>query len=557
MPSRIKYIFLLLCFGFLAILGKLFYWQVIERKFLFKLAQNQYLGFREIPASRGKIITSDQYPLVLNQLSYNLYANPNIIKNKPEELVEKLNTITGKKIQNWHLLGKKGLYWVPLLNDIDETVKNNIEVLNIEGFDFEEKNNRFYPEASMAAQIVGFVGTNDKGQEKGYFGIEGYYDKELRGKSGIRYYDRDALGRPIVEGKNFEEKAISGRNLKLNLNRLLQYLVEKDLEKGIIETGAISGWAIVANLQDGAILAASSFPAFSPQNYNNYDSNLYQNPLISSVFEPGSIFKTVTMACAIENKAVNFDEKCTRCDGPRNILDYQIKTWNDKYFPNSSMTDIIVHSDNVGMVYVIEKLGEKRFLDCLGSFGFSQLTGIDLQGEISAEIKPLKEWSRIDLATASFGQGLAVTPIQILSAISTIANKGERYRPFVVQNISDEGKEIPVKPQKKNQAISPRTAELVKEMMVQAVEKNNVRKLAPAGFKIAGKSGTAQVPVKGGYDPSKTIASFIGFFPVEKPKFAILVTLKEPKSSPWAESTAAPIWFKIVKNIIRLWKIKP
>jgi cell division protein FtsI/penicillin-binding protein 2 len=209
------------------------------------------------------------------------------------------------------------------------------------------------------------------------------------------------------------------------------------------------------------------------------------------------------------------------------------------------------------MTYVSEKMGLNRFYDYLKKFGIGERTGIDLQGEIAPPLREKKNWREIDLATASFGQGIAVTPIQILTAVSAIANGGTLYQPQVVKKIFEDSGSITINPVVRGKPISSNTAKAVTEMMVAMVENNNTRNYRPEGYRIAGKSGTAQIPVVGKYDPTKTNTSFIGFAPADNPRFSMLVTLREPKSSQWAEATAAPIWFDIAKEIFRLWEIPP
>jgi cell division protein FtsI/penicillin-binding protein 2 len=209
------------------------------------------------------------------------------------------------------------------------------------------------------------------------------------------------------------------------------------------------------------------------------------------------------------------------------------------------------------MVYVGEKLGLSRFYDYLKRFGLGEKTGIDLQGEVVPPLRERKNWYEVDLATATFGQGIAVTPIQMLSAVSAIANGGKLYQPQVVSKIFEEGRTIMIEPIKRGNPISPATAKAVTGMMVEAVEKGEAKWARPKGYQIAGKTGTAQIPIAGHYDPEKTIASFVGFAPVDKPRFVMLVSLSEPKTSPWGSETAAPLWFEIAKEIFRLWGIQP
>lgn len=556
MPSRIKIIFWVVLAVFLLVLGKLFYWQVIKRQYLLVLAGNQYGGYKKILAPRGRIYSDDNFPIVTNQVFFDLYVNPKEIKKKPEELVEELSSLTLINNLNWEMLNNKDLYWMPLAKGMTEKNKRQIEDAGISGFSFEEKFQRYYPEASMAARLLGFVGADKSEDEKGYFGLEGYYNNELKSKPGMVYFEQNALGEPILDGKIREEKPIPGRDLRTSINRVLQYQVENSLKQALESTGAVEGWVLIMGVKSGEIIASASLPSYSPVNFYEYQTEIFRDPVVSSVFEPGSIFKVITMACAIESGAVKQDDICTKCNGPRTISDYQIKTWNEKYYPDSTMTDIIVHSDNVGMVFVIEKLGAPKFINCVKKFGFGSQTGIDLQGEISGSIKTLKEMSDVDLATSSFGQGIAVSPIQILNGVNAIANKGEIVQPNIVKSIIEAGKEIEIETKNKRRVISADTALEITKMMISAVENSNVKKLAGFKFKIAGKSGTAQIPVEGHYDPNKTIASYVGFFPADNPRFSMLVTLKEPKSSIWAEGTAAPLWFNIAHTISRNWQLE-
>lgn len=547
--------FFLICF--LAIAGKLFYWQVINRKYLFALADNQYQVSLEIPASRGKIFSSDNFPLVLNQKSYVLFADPRELKISPNDLVQEIKSIVKKEEFDLEAIANKNLRRLALVKNLDSQAKEEIERLKIEGLDFEEKERRFYPESSMSAQMLGFVGEDEKKGEKGYFGLEGYYDKEIKGKPGSRFFEQDALGRPVPLSEELIERPISGRNLVLNLNRPLQFLVEKHLQEGIKKYSAASGLVVIMDPKSGGILAMASFPNYDPLVYYLFNSELYRNPVISSSFEPGSIFKVIVMAAGIDSKAINVNETCSICNGPKKIGEYTIKTWNEKYFSNSSMTDILVHSDNVGMVYVGQKLGIEKLYDYLKKFGFGRSTGIDLQGEIAPILRDKKDWREIDLATASFGQGIAVTPIQMLAAVSVIANKGELYRPQVVNKVFEDARVEEIRPIKKEKPISPETARVITEMMIQAVERGEAKWARPKAYRIAGKTGTAQIPIAGHYDPEKTVASFVGFAPADNPAFAMLVALTEPKTSPWGSETAAPLWFDIARDIFRLWKVPP
>ncbi|PJC76076.1 hypothetical protein CO010_03655 [Candidatus Shapirobacteria bacterium CG_4_8_14_3_um_filter_39_11] len=555
--TKTRLVLILLIGGFAAVLGKLLYWQIFQQKKIKLLATEQYQHFQKTNTERGKILASDNYPLVMNQNSYLLFADPSRLQISPDQLLTSLEKYLGKNDINKDLLSDKKNFWVPLKENVSEEERGKIQNLGIVGLNFEIKESRYYPEASMSAQFLGFVGKDESGQAKGYFGLEGYYDKELTGKEGSFFYEKDALGKPLPIGNIKVEKLIAGRDLILNIDRGMQFLIEKKLKEGIEKYGAVSGTVLVLDPKNGAVLSMASFPSYDPSVYYSFDQEIFRNPVISSIFEPGSIFKVLVMAAAIDSRSVAENEQCGFCDGPKTIADYTIKTWNEKYYPDSTMTDILVHSDNVGMVYVSEKIGIECLLNYLGKFGLTDKTNIDLQGEVSSKVKPVNLWLPIDLATASFGQGIAFTPVQILTAVSAIANNGETYEPQMVQKIQENGKTIEIKPVKKGRPISEKTANIIKKMMVEAVEKGEAKWAKPPGYTIAGKTGTAQIPIEGHYDPEKTIASFIGFGPVDNPSFAMLVTLNEPKTSPWGSETAAPLWFSIAKDIFRIKKIAP
>lgn len=555
MERRIRLLVFFFAICFLAIVGKLFYWQVINREYLLALADNQHLVSLGIPATRGKIFSSDNFPLVLNQKSYTLFIDPQELNVSPDVLVQAIKPIVKKEKFDLSAIANKNLRRLALAKNLDNQPKEELEKLEIKGLDLEEKEKRFYPEASMSAHLLGFVGEDEKGEGKGYFGLEGYYNYEIEGKRGGRSFEQDALGRPVPLGEESIEKPIPGRSLLLNLDRPLQFLVEKHLQAGIEKYSASSGLVVIMDPKSGGVLSMASFPTYDQSAYYLYDAELYRNPVISSSFEPGSIFKVIVMAAGIDSGKIKADDICDVCWGPKKIGEYTIKTWNEKYYPNSSVTDIIIHSDNVGMVYIGQKLGFENLYGYLKNFGFGERTGIDLQGEITPALRDKKDWREIDLATASFGQGIAATPIQILAAVSAIANKGELYQPQVVDKILEDSQVVEIKPIKKGRVISAKTAEIVTEMMVQAVEKGEAKWARPQNWRIAGKTGTAQIPIAGHYDPEKTIASFIGFAPVENPAFVMLVALREPKTSPWGSETAAPLWFEIAKDIFKLWGV--
>jgi cell division protein FtsI/penicillin-binding protein 2 len=237
---------------------------------------------------------------------------------------------------------------------------------------------------------------------------------------------------------------------------------------------------------------------------------------------------------------------------------YSLETWDNKYFPNTNMIDVIQHSDNTGMVFVAQKLGVDRMINYLGKFGIGDNTGIDLQGEVSVELKPSNEWYAVDLATTGFGQGISVTPIELLDATAAIANDGVRMEPQVVGAVQDaQGNMVKIQPKVLDTPISVGTAKVMTEIMVNAVNKGEASWARLKGYSIAGKTGTASIPVSGHYDPTQTIASFVGFAPSDNPKFVVLVILNRPTASIYGADTAAPIFFDITKSLLSYYGIPP
>jgi len=285
---------------------------------------------------------------------------------------------------------------------------------------------------------------------------------------------------------------------------------------------------------------------------------LYKNPFISNQFEPGSTFKPLVMASGLDAGVVKPTTKCTICDKPVTIGEYDIKTWNNQYNKDATMIDVIQHSDNTGMVFVGKKLGLSRLLSYLGKFGIGQPTNIDLQGEVAPPIKPEEDWYPIDAATATFGQGITVTPIELLMGFAAIANDGKRVEPHLVsQIITPDNKHLDIPTKVVDTPISGKTAKIMTEILVNAVEKGEAKWTKLDGYRVAGKTGTAQIPIAGHYDAHKTIASFIGFAPADDPKFVMLVVMDRPTTSIYGAETAAPVFFHIAKDLLAYYDITP
>src|SRR3989338_8702686 len=488
---------------YLLIIAKLFHLQILNSA----STDTTYLKTNRIPPERGKIYDRNSQPLAVNKPSFLLYAEPKKIPSV-DEFVSKIDSVLQLGVASLSAKIDKTKDWVAIKGGLDKEQKQKLLDLGLKAIGFEDGYQRYYPESSLSAHLLGFVGKDFQGEDVGYFGVEGYYNRDLAGLPGIIKSDRDILGRPILIGTQQKLDPENGRDLYLTIDKSVQEMAKRKLQAGIESYQAKEGCVLITNPETLEILALTCLPDFDVDRYYLFSEEFFKNPAISNLYEPGSTFKPFIMASALEEKSLKPDAFYNE-DGPIQVGEYSIRTWNNKYEGKISMTRILEKSSNVGMVYIGEQLGQKKMYSYLKKYGFGEETGIDLQGEATGNLKPANAWYPIDFATVSFGQGIAITPIQMIRAFAALINGGKLLQPFVVQKIASEGKEKKIDPRIKDRIISVRTSELIKKMLLSAVESGEVRWAKPDGYKIAGKTGTAQIPIKGHYDPTKTVASFI------------------------------------------------
>lgn len=573
-PVRLRIVFggLVLFFGLL--IARLAYWQVIKGPELQVEAQEQYQRTVRTIGKRGAIYLADGSALVSNVVRYQLTAHPHQLKSSPGEITQQLvavlapsanavatssgrPTVDQLTTRFLEQLSKKDSKWVALLSDVSEEEKKSIQQLKLDGVDFEKYYDRVYPEASMAAHILGFVGQSRDGDEQGYFGVEGALDKELRGRDQQRTIQADALGGRFAQLAGAAAMSSDGRDVVLTIRRDIQNLIEQQLQYGVEKYQAKSGEIVVMEPSTGKILAMAAWPRYEPGEYSKASNEVFKNPLLSSLYEPGSTFKTITVSAGIDAGVITPETECPNCSGPVVINQYSLKTWNNEYHPNITMADALAKSDNTAMVYVAQQLGEDKFKEYLEAFGLGQKTDLELQ-EDSQTPFPTK-WGPVELATRSFGQGIAASTMQMTKAIAAIVNQGSMMKPMIVEKVIDPStsQEIVTQPQVDRQVITPKTAETVTKMMIHSAQYGEAQWTNSADHWVSGKTGTSQVAENGQYVSDKTIASFVGFAPPEKPKFIMFVKLVEPGSSPWAAETAAPLWYRIADKLYLLLNIPP
>lgn len=457
-------------------------------------------------------------------------------------------------------LSKKEDPWEPVAQGVTEEQLRLVEALNLEGIFYRIENQRSYPEPQFGGQVIGFLGRNERGELHGNYGVEGYFDDFLSGTPGSLYAQADVTGSWVGVGDREFTPAIDGGNLYLTLDRTLQIVACGLLEETVKEHQADSGALVVLEPSTGKVLAMCGSPDFYPEEYGTVDDlGVYVNPTIFTPYEPGSIFKPLTMAAAIDTGAVT--PNSTYYDTGSLDVGWvrPIKNAADGVFGTVTMIQALEESVNTAMVWVMRQLGQGRFKEYVEKFGFGKLTGIELNTEVAGTIASLENSAEVYSATASYGQGITVTPLQIAAAYAALANDGKYMKPYIVERKEyPDGTVEDIAPTFLHQVITPETAEKIAGMLVAVVEYGHGKRAGVPGYYIAGKTGTAQIAENGVYSATAFNGSFAGFGPVEDPRFAMVVKIENPKSGViYAESTAAPLFGEIADFLLTYYNVPP
>lgn len=538
-----------------ALLFRLFQKQIVEHTTYIAQAEGQYIIKKELPADRGQIYASDMFPLATNKQYFQVLAVPANIKNPAETAQNLAPLLDISQEEIFSKINNDKNYVPPLKHSLSEEEGDKIAALKIRGIVVLPESTRFYPESELAAHVLGFV--NDSGD--GQYGIEGYFNDELKGSGGQITAEKDVLGRFFNIGQQTQPQ--NGSDYILTLDHNIQYQAEKILTQAVKKYQADSGSIVIMDPQTGKILAMAGEPAFDPNKFNEVsqnNQNVFNNPVIAKPWEPGSVFKPLIMAAAINEGKVQPDTEGV-FSNMVTVDSYEIHTSTDQAYGRETMTQVLENSDNVAMVWVSEQLGKDLEYKYVKDYGFGRKSGIELDTESPGDVLDVKRWSNTQRATISFGQGIAVTPLQLAAAISSIANGGKLMKPYIVQEvIASDGRKDFRQPQEVKRVLNEDTAQKVRDMMVSVVVNGHGKKAAVSGYKVAGKTGTAQVPKPGGgYYTDRHIGSFIGFAPADDPKFVMLVRLDQPKNVDWAESSAAPTFGEMAKWLLDYLRVPP
>lgn len=535
--------------------------QVLQYRDFINLASKQHNLVEEIFSQRGEIFIEDKdgnkIPVALNKIQKTLSASPKDIKN-PEEVSDFLSqTLNIPKDDILKKISQKDDSYEIIAKNIDQDVADSINKKNINGLFFEEERKRIYPHDSLASQVLGFV-SKDKDAEVGKYGLENIYEKELSGEKGIFEGVKDAAGSWIALGKRIIHPPKNGDNFTLTLDYNIQLKAEEILGKAVSKWQATSGDILVIDPKTGKILAMAGNPTFNPNEFSkekNY--SVFLNPLVENMYEFGSVMKPVTMAGALQENLVKPDTKYAD-PGTINIDGYKIQNFDQKSHGTPTMTQVLEQSLNTGAVFVANLLGHNRQLDYLKRFGFGVKTGVDLPGEIAGNISNLSAGRDVDFDTASFGQGIAVTPLQMAMAVGAIANQGNLMKPYVIDSVADEsGNETQTKPEVVRSVISKDTSSTLTQMLVSVVRNGYDNRAGVKGYFVAGKTGTAQMPNKNGRGYSAdVIHTFIGYAPAFDPKFLVLIQINAPKAQ-FASVTLPPYFKELAEFILNYYEVPP
>ncbi len=570
-------IYLFIVIIFLTVLGvsyRLFNITFLQHEKYASIAQVQQSNPSARLAGRGNIYFSDisdnaKKLAVTNQTEYYAYQTAQLATSL-DEVATRMSLVLNKdaSVIKTALEGHPKSYYI-IEDNISKDQAQKITDLHIKGLAVASKIERYYANNTLASNVLGFVGYQGN-TRVGQYGIEGYYDSTLSGNSSTKNIWGNKTYTYIVStiknvfsasGSSSDKGStttVTGNDLVLTIDKNIQEIAEQKLGEAIKRWQAASGTVIIQDPSTGAILAMASSPSFDPAHYSDSEIGNYTNPNVQSIYEPGSSFKSITMAASLDKKVLNPETTYTDT-GEIKLNGYPIHNYDNKAHGLQTMRQVLEKSLNTGVIFAENLLGDDNFINYVVGFGFGQKTGIDLVGEVSGDISNLYSGRKINFATASFGQGVAATPLQLINAYSAIANGGKLFRPYVVKSVvHPDGSETTTKPEVIGTPLQSKAADQLKSMLVGVVE-NGFDKARVPGYYVAGKTGTAQIPDgHGGYiGNNEFIHNFVGFAPAYDPKFVILLKIERPKGVEFASNSLPPYFADITRFLLHYFNIPP
>lgn len=552
---RIISLMIIFCVLYVVVALRLFDRSVLQNG----LAEAKSLAQQEVSIKlnpfRGKILLHGAEdgkfsPVAMNEPRAKIEIVPRNVKDKAG-LAKKLAPIL-KMPENdlYSAINNDKSYIPPISRNQAMSVGNQIEDLKLSGVSVSTESLRTYPEGKLASQVIGFVNADGNGQ----YGIEGYYDNLLQGYASSVTGQRDGWGNITIDKNSAANN--KGSDIVLTIDRDVQATVEQMLQASVSKFKAKSGSVVIVEPATGKVIAMANVPTYDPNAYfqiSTSGQSVFNNPIISRSFEPGSVMKSISIVSGLDSGKVLISDQGNYGSSVK-VDNYEIHTATNEAYGHESIADVLVNSDNVAMVDISNKIGRELLDDYLTRFGFGQKSGIDLDTEITGLVPALKDWRPINTATISFGQGISSTSLQMVMAYAAIANKGVMMKPVMVDKvILPDGKAQLIEPKQIRQVVSQTSSAQITDMLTQVVVRGHGKLAGVPGYSVAGKTGTAQIPKPDGRGYLETAfnGSFAGFAPVDNPKFAMFVTLEEPQGVSFAESSAAPLWGQIAAYLLK------
>lgn len=563
-----KFIFL----GVLIVVGRLVWIQLVHGSDMAELSISQTMGINIVSSPRGAIVDRDGEELAVSIMSKSLYADPVAMEDHPESDAAKSGRnvkrlaadllaaplgISAESLYSDFTIEGARFVWIKrtLSPEMAEKVQLIIKENNLPGLHFLEESKRYYTKGTMAAQVLGFVGTDDVGLS----GIELAMDSIIKARSKEMQETTDAVGNPIGESSMEDMRPQNMPTVYLTIDSKIQFVLEDALDRAMKETKSRAAAAILMDPHTGAVLGMASRPTFDPNDFGEYPVSTWTNRAISIIYEPGSVFKPIVGCMGLSENIITpqtvFEDK-----GSIKIADRVIRNWDGEGREQVPFEDIIKYSINTGMVQLGMQLGANQMIDYSKKFGFGQPTGIELPGEESGILYRPEDMYEPDIATMAIGQGIAVTPLQMLRAICAIANGGELLEPYIIDKIVMPDGRVLRQGQKKvvRRVITEDVAGQMRMMMEKVVSEGGGKPAHIAGYQIAGKTGTAEkLAEQGGYAPGEYIASFVGFVPAANPQYAMLVMLDTPQGAFYGSQVSAPVFKDTLQQILVAKGIQP
>ena len=541
--SRLVAMLVAMVLAFGAVAVRLAFLQVGDQRSLSAMGMQQRVRTIDLPAERGEIVDRNMVPLALTVEATDIYANPTYVTDPIAEAAQIAPLLQLKSRDVEQALRSDGTF-VFIARQVDNDVADRVEALGLPGLGFLSVPKRYYPAGALAPQVLGFVGVDDTGLA----GLESQYDEALAGTPGTRTSELSAAGLPISNGVDTLVEPTAGVNLVTTIDRQMQFQVQTALQQAVEANGAKGGTVVVMDPHTGDVYAMASYPWFDPNHAGEVNPELWRNRALTDAFEPGSVNKIITAAAALETGAVGLDERfrvpASMEVGPFTIHDSHVH-------PVETMTigDIIAESSNIGAAMVAEQVGSPELANYMERFGYGKTTGTGFPGE-TAGVMP-DAWDEVIRATVSYGQGIAVTPMQMAGVYATIANGGTRVAPRLVRGtVGADGSFRAAPPAKTREVVTPTTADLLTRMLAYVVQDGTGAEAAIPGYQVAGKTGTSRkLNAYGSYE-DRYMASFVGFLPAGRPSLVIAVSIDEPDTV-YGGVAAAPLFQQIARYAIQ------